>query len=415
MEKTKLEKENDKNAIALFRFAIIAPLVNNTHNCKSKSEFYRNAALRKYTLPNGREATISAGIIKKWYIGYCKNGFESLKPKCRTDIGYSRKIPTECIDKIAELKEKYPYITGKAIYNKLIENGDILAKDVSLASLYRFLNRHHFHTHNVTERKAFEMEYANDCWQGDTSHGPILTIDGKKVQTYLIQLIDDASRLIVGYQFFLNDNALNFQLVLKQAIKTYGVPKRIFVDNGTPYKNQQLSLICATIGTVLLHAKAYSPQSKAKIERSFRTVKDNFLNCEDWTKYKSLKELNDSYRKYIVSEYNSKYHSGIEDIPRNRFQRDYDKLKFISSHEEVDKMFLHVEEKPVAADSTIRLGKRDFEVPQKYIKQRIMVKYSLEDLSYIYIYNDKTKELEKAYPVDKIANSKMKRKAISYS
>ena len=165
----------------------------------------------------------------------------------------------------------------------------------------------------------------------------------------------------------------------------------------------------------MLHAKAYSPQSKAKIERSFRTVKDNFLNCEDWTKYKSLEELNESYRKYITSEYNSKYHSRIEDIPRNRFQRDYDKLKFISSHEDVDKMFLHVEEKPVALDSTIRLGKKDFEVPQKYIKQRIIVKYSPEDLSFIYIYNEKTKELEKAYPVDKIANSKTKRNTISYS
>lgn len=64
----------------------------------------------------------------------------------------------ECIDKIIEFKEKYPYITGKAIYNKLIEDGDILAKNVSLASLYRFLNSHNFHTHNVTERKAFEME-----------------------------------------------------------------------------------------------------------------------------------------------------------------------------------------------------------------------------------------------------------------
>ena len=281
MEKTNFEKENDKNDIALFRFAIIAPLINNSCEYKSK-------------------------------------------------------------------EEKYPYITGKAIYNKLIEDGDILAKNVSLASLYRFLNSHNFHT-------------------------------------------------------------------LKQAINTYGVPKRIFVDNGTPYKNKQLSLICASIGAVLLHAKAYSPQSKAKIERSFRTVKDNFLNCEDWTKYKSLKELNESYRKYITSEYNSKYHSRIEDIPRNRFQRDYDKLKFISSHEDVDKMFLHVEEKPVALDSTIRLGKKDFEVPQKYIKQRIIVKYLHEDLSFIYIYNEKTKELEKAYPVDKIANSKMKRNTISYS
>lgn len=351
MEKTNFEKENDKNDIALFRFAIIAPLINNSCEYKSKEEFFRNSALKKYILPNGKEITVNPGTIKKWYLDYCKDGFECLKPKSRKDTGCSRTVPIECIDKIIEFKEKYPYITGKAIYNKLIEDGDILAKNVSLASLYRFLNSHNFHTHNVTERKAFEMEFANDCWQGDTSHGPILTIDGKKVQTYLIQLIDDASRLIVGYQFFLNDNALNFQLVLKQAIKTYGVPKRIFVDNGTPYKNKQLSLICASIGAVLLHAKAYSPQSKAKIERSFRTVKDNFLNCEDWTKYKSLKELNESYRKYITSEYNSKYHSGIEDIPRNRFQRDYDKLKFISSHEDVDKMFLHVEEKPVALDS----------------------------------------------------------------
>lgn len=415
MEKPKLEKENEKNAIALFKYAIIAPLINDIYDCKSKEEFYRNASIKQYTLPNGKTTTLTAGTIKKWYIDYCKYGFDILKPKSRNDAGLSRKIPDECLEKIKSLKKEFPHITGKAIYGKLIEDGDIKAKNVSLASIYRFINNNKLSTHNVVERKAFEMEFANDCWQGDTSHGPIITIDGKKVQTYLIQLIDDASRLIVGYQFFLNDNAVNFQIVLKQAIKTYGIPKKIFVDNGTPYKNQQLSLICATIGISLIHAKAYSPQSKAKIERSFRTVKDNFLNCEDWTKYTSLKDLNDAYRDYIVKNYNSKHHSGIDDIPRNRFQKDYDKLKFISSHEEVDKMFLHVVEKPVAEDGTIRLLKKDFEVPQKYIKQRILVKYSPEDLSFIYIYNDKTKELEKVYPVDKIANSKIKRKIISYS
>ena len=165
MEKTKLEKENDKNAIALFKFAIIAPLVNNNYEYKSKEAFYRAASLKKYVLPNGKETTINAGTIKKWYLDYNKNGFESLKPKYRKDIGSSRTIPIECVDKIIEFKEKYPYITGKAIYNKLIENGDILAKNVSLASLYRFLNNNKFHTHNITERKAFEMEFANDCRQ----------------------------------------------------------------------------------------------------------------------------------------------------------------------------------------------------------------------------------------------------------
>ena len=129
----------------------------------------------------------------------------------------------------------------------------------------------------------------------------------------------------------------------------------------------------------------------------------------------SLEELNKEYNEYIASEYNSKYHSGIENIPRNRFQKDYDRIKFIDSKEEVEKIFLHIEEKPVAADSTIRLGGKDFEVPQKYIKQRILIKYAPEDLSKAYIYDSKTKELEEIKPVDKIANSKIKRKNISYN
>ena len=165
MEKTKLEKENDKNAIALFKFAIVAPLVNNNYDYKSKEEFYRIAALKKYTLPNGKETILTAGTIKRWFIEYKNNGFDALKPRTRTDAGLSRKIPAECINKVEEIKEQYPHITGKGIYTKLIENGDILTKNVSLASLYRFLNNNHFHTHNKPERKAFEMEFANDCWQ----------------------------------------------------------------------------------------------------------------------------------------------------------------------------------------------------------------------------------------------------------
>lgn len=93
-----------------------------------------------------------------------------------------------------------------------------------------------------------------DYRQADTSHGPVISIGGKKTHTYLIQIIDDASRLIVGCEFFLNDNAINFQSVFKQAIKTYGIPKKIFVDNGTPYKNLQFQTICACLGTVLIHA-----------------------------------------------------------------------------------------------------------------------------------------------------------------
>ena len=60
-------------------------------------------------------------------------------------------------------------------------------------------------------------------------------------------IIDDHSRLLVGGELFYNDNAANFQKVLKDAIATYGIPDKLYVDNGGPYCNEQLSLICGAV------------------------------------------------------------------------------------------------------------------------------------------------------------------------
>lgn len=265
MQNTSLcDKEQLIQQLALFKFSIIAPVVNKTHDFKSDMEYFRNAALKQYSLPNGKTATFSHLTIKNWYIKYCKYGFNALIPKGRADFGSSRALPIKAHNRIFELKAEYPHITGKAIYKKLIQEGTINAKDASISSVYRFLRSNELKSIPSVERKAFEMEHANDCWQCDTSHGPIITIEDKKVQTYLIQIIDDASRLIVGHEFFLNDNSLNLQFVLKQAVKIYGIPKKIFVDNGKPYQNLQFKIICANLGSVLIYAKPYSPQSKRK-------------------------------------------------------------------------------------------------------------------------------------------------------
>lgn len=269
MKYSKVRTEDEANELALFRFSIIAPAINNTHNFPSKMAFFRDASLKQYVLPSGKVDMFKFTTIRNWYNDYKRSGFDSLKPKTRRDIGTSRKMNSDVAARITEIKQELPHITGKAIYNKLLEDGTILAKDFSIATVYRYLNNHNLKYIPTTERKQFEMEYAGDCWQADTSHGPVIRVDGKKVHTYLVQIIDDASRLIVGCEFFLNDNAINFQSVLKQAIKTYGIPKKIFVDNGTPYKNLQFQTICASIGTVLIHAKAYSPESKRKNREMF--------------------------------------------------------------------------------------------------------------------------------------------------
>lgn len=256
-------KDEYLKEIALLRFSIIAPVVNNTYMTKSKMEYFREAASKKYYLSNGKEFIFSPNTIKGWSLDYLHGGFDALFPKTRSDLGKPRSLNKAAIDHINELKQKFPHITGTLVYHKLIEEGIINKCDTSLSSVLRYIRDNNLKAKQLVgvERKAFEMEYANDCWQSDTSHGPIISIDGKKYKTYLIMFIDDASRLIVGSGFFLNDNAVNMQIVFKKAVAKYGIPKRLFVDNGGTYRNDQLSMICASIQTVLIHSKPYSPES----------------------------------------------------------------------------------------------------------------------------------------------------------
>lgn len=218
--------------IGLFRFSLIAPLVNDTYEAYSKMAYYRHIASQTHTHPSGKKVNYASNTIKSWYIAYTKNGIDGLLPKSRSDAGMPRAFSEAAADKIHDIKEKYPYITTKMVYQKLVEDNYIKPSEVSLASVYRYIRDHQLKRNQIApiERRAYEMEYSNDCWQGDTSHGPKIMINGRKVQTYLISLIDDKSRLIMHAEFFFHDNSVNLQSVFKKAIKKYGVPKKLFVD-----------------------------------------------------------------------------------------------------------------------------------------------------------------------------------------
>lgn len=402
--------------IALFRFALIAPLINDTYESVSKSQYFRDIASKVHTLPDGSTVQFSSGTIKKWYLDYKHNGFDTLMPKARLDIGKPRNIDANAILKIHELKGVYPYITGTLIYHKLIEEGYVKESKTSLATVLRYIRENNLKRSQIApiDRKAFEMEFANDCWQSDTSHGPVIKVNGQKRQAYLITFLDDASRLILHGEFFFNDNAVNMQTVFKRAISKYGLPKRIFVDNGKTYKNDQLGLICASLGIELIHAKAYSPESKGKIERSFRTIKDNWMNGINWNDYSSLEALNTDFNKYINEKYTNIIHSSIETTPRERYLQDIDRIKFVPV-EELDNHFLHRVSRKVNNDATIQLHSKQFEVPSKYMGQKINIRYSPIDLDKAFIFSKDNKIVETVYPLNRVDNSKIKRNIIDYS
>lgn len=402
--------------LALFRFSLISPVVNDTYQAVSQSQYFRDVASKAYTLPDGTTANFSSGTIKKWYLEYKHNGFDALIPKKRADAGFPRVISNDAIAKIVEIKANFPYITGTLVYQKLIEEGYLKEHKTSLASVLRYIRDNNLKSSQLfpVERKAFEMEFAGDCWQADTSHGPVIKVHGQKRQTYLVSILDDASRIITHAQFFFNDNAINFQTVLKKAISKYGVPKKLFVDNGGPYKNDQLGLICASVGIALIHSRAYSPESKGKIERSFRTIKDNWMNGIDWNKFDSLESLNIEFNIFLTEKYINGKHSALGTTPRERYLKDSQKIKFIPL-EKLEDHFLHRETRRVNNDATIQLKTKLFEVPQKYIGQKLNVRFPPDSLDKAYIFNQNNQLTETIYPLKRIENSKVKRTGIDFT
>jgi putative transposase len=401
--------EEEKQAIALFKYSLIAPLVAGSFMEASKAEYYRVTSGKEYTYPNGEKTRYTAGTLKKWYMDYMKQGLDALKPLTRSDLGRSRKLPAGAIDKIYEYRLQMPYITVKKIYSKLIEEGYLNKKDSSIDSVYRYMrsNSELKNSIPVKECLSFEFEHAGDCWQADSSHGPTITVGRKKVTTWLISFQDDASRMIVHGEFFENDNANNVQLCFKKAIGKAGKPKRIYLDNGSSYANQQLDLICAELGIHLIHTKPYHPTSHGKIERSHRTMKDGWMNANDWNQWSSLKELNDSYQNFLATKYTNEMHSSLGMSPKERYLKDMNQIKFVEK-EQLEAAFLNRTTRKVTATATVSIFNTEYEVPQEFIRKKIELRYDPFNTARLYVYQD-GKQVSEAIPVKKVENTQRKR------
>lgn len=399
-------KQKDIEAIALLRYRIILPVLNEEYPDASANKYFERIATQEVLFPDGNKRIIRPSTAKMWLNNYRKHGFEGLKDKSRNDRGKSRTLSKAQKELIEQLKTERPRRTATSIYKQLVREGILLQQEASLSTVQRYIAKIKPYINGLTteDMRAFEMEYANDLWQIDTSHGPYLTIKGKKIKTYMIMIVDDASRMIVGHGIFTHDNSLNVQLVFKDALKKYGIPKRLYTDNGTPYRNKQLDIIAAKLGVGLKRAQVYHGNQKGKVERNFRSVKEGWMYDLDYNDFDSCESLNASLALY-VQEKNQSQHASLTTSPWLRYLQDQAHLRR-GSPEFIDNAFLHTAQRRVNNDATIQLENKLYEASQEYIGQKIILKYQ-PDFSKVYLY-DKEKYIA-LKEVNKVENSRIKR------
>ena len=377
---------SDAALVAQFRFALIAPVIQDLFPDATKTAYYKRVTENPLKLPDGTTKEYDYKTVEKWVSQYRLGGIDALMPRERSDKGTSRALPDTAIEEIYRLKEAFPRLNATQIHQKLIADSFIPAT-VSVDAVQRFIKHNDLKSArnpNVRDRKAFEEDMFGKMWQADTCYLPHITEDGQCRRVYCVMIIDDHSRLLVGGELFYNDNAANFQKVLKDAIATYGIPDKLYVDNGGPYCNEQLSLICGSVGTVLLHTRVRDGASKAKVERHFRTLKERWLYTLDVASISSLAEFNSLLKDYMRS-YNTTFHTGTGCTPFSRYQDTKSHSRTPQSREWLEECFLNRIARKVNKDSTVSINKMSFDVPMQFISMKVDIRYQPSDMDTAFI------------------------------
>jgi len=402
--------ENDREKIALFRYGLIAPILNG--QVKNQKEYLQKQAAKTHNVPYYGPRDYVPKTIYFWLRNYRRGGFDALKPKRRKDKGKSRKITGKLKNKLIDLRKNNPGLSVKLFYDELIKKEEFMPSELSYSTLYRFFKKNDLiKTDDIEkepERRRFSFDVVNHLWQGDLSYGPWLTIKGKKKRSYLLVFIDDASRIVPYGMFSLTEKFSALKQVFSQALLRRGIPNLVYVDNGKIYRSDRFHIACAELGITLIHTKPYDAKAKGKVERFFSTVKKRFLPLLDESDKSSLENLNQAFFRWLEQDYHRRKHSSLEGTPLDAYMEQISKVKTLDDPEKLAKIFLKRDKRKVKADGTISFRKKLFEVPPALIGKKIEIRFNPETADDVFIY-DQGEEIAKAQPVNLHENAYLRR------
>ena len=391
----------DKNfELALWRYGIISPLLHRDASSLPFGKMLDQASLNTYVQPSGDYITLSAETIRKWLYRYLKSGLPGLEGKTRSDKG-KHDIPEAISSEMTVLRCEHPRWTVARMIKHLAQTDLWNGRKPSRSALYRFAKSHnlqrdpHIYPDEVT--RPFAFDHFGQLWAADFLHGPRLYHGRKKKKTYLHVILDDSSRFIAAGRFCLTESVEPLIYDFMGAVRRFGLPQRFYTDNGAAYAGRHLKILCAGNAVDLVHTPPYRPQGRGKVERLFRTVRDQFL-CDP---FKTLDEVNKAFTPWI-SQYHQTLHSSLKCSPLQKRLQTRSVCRELAPSVDIEALFRMERRCRVYKDSTIRFKNTRYEVPDCLPGSRVTIYYMPWNKTCIY-YGD---EMKKARPLDLSANAR---------
>jgi len=391
------QEEERRTQIALFRYALIAPLLNRPLERGEIAAHLKAVAAQTHRIPYCKRSTLHDETLWRYLARYRRGGFEALKPQPRADAGKSRSIPEELIQKAIALRQQTPTRSATTIV-QILRRDPAYPPNLTLSTrtlrgilLQRGLTREKLSGQSKAFRR-FERESANALWQGDMLVGPYLPDTerpGKYRRTALFCFIDDYSRLIPYGEFFFEESLPRLERVLKIAILRRGLPQALFVDNGKVYVSTQLAAACATLAIHQIHSTPYTPNTRGKIERFFGTLRSQFLPEVESAGLATLADLNASFQAWVELIYHQAVHSETQQPPLERFQQNLTQITVRHADPVLLRQaFLWRDRRTVTRTATISLQGNRYSVDPLLCGQQVELRFDPFELAELEVWHN---------------------------
>jgi putative transposase len=306
--------------VGLFRYGLISEALDAGLSTKQRGRLVRAVAARTHPGPFGAPVRVSRASLDRWIRAYRTGGFTALVPAPRRLAPHT---PADVVELAVALKREAPGRTAAQV-------AVVLAAHAGWAPSARTLQRH-FAACGLTRWRPdgappatfgrFEAERPNARWVGDALHGPLIA--GRKA--ILIACLDDHARAVVAARWGHAETAVALRETLRVALAARGRPAQLYVDNGSMFIDAALRRACAVLGITLTHSQPGRPAGRGKIERFFRTVRDQFLVeiaagvDGAGSPVGTLAELNALFTAWVEQVYHQRVHSETGMAPLARF------------------------------------------------------------------------------------------------
>jgi putative transposase len=300
--------------VAYWRYQLIRDAADPALSSRARGRLVRSLAATVHRGPFGDEVQVSRQTLDRWIRTWRQGGFIALQPPLRQ---VTPRIPVEVLDLAAALKREQPDRTAAQVVRILRAHS---GWSPSERTLLRHFDRLELRTRPDGQPPQtfgrFEAEAPNVRWVGDALHGP--KVAGRK--TYLFCFLDDHSRAVMGSRWGYFEDTVRLAAAFRRALAARGIPKSIYVDNGSAFVDDALKRAAATLGIRIIHATPYRPEGKGKIERFFEIVRGQFLvEVGDGGRIADLEELNRLFMAWVETVYHRRVHGGTGQTPLDRW------------------------------------------------------------------------------------------------